>query len=91
MLDYALGSGNRLERLVLGDAQRRALASDLSQGDERTAPQHDARFYPILGDSLVIEYNHVKTMNVQYVYLLEQDDQGADEDEAESNEETEDS
>ncbi len=86
LLDYALGSGNRLERLVLGDAQRRALASDLSRGDERAAPQYDARFYPILGDSLVIEYNHVKTMNVQYVYLLEQDDQGADEDEAESNE-----
>lgn len=72
LLTYELGPGNTLERLVIGEAERRSLSRDRETGDRLESPMSDSRYYPIDGNFLVIEYKHVKNLNVEYAYVVEE-------------------
>jgi hypothetical protein len=53
----------QLDRLVLQGVSRRPLANDKTVVDDAT------RFYPVDGDSFVLRYSEMITLNVQYVHL----------------------
>jgi hypothetical protein len=53
----------QLDRLVLQGVSRRPLANDKTIVDDAD------RFYPVDGDSFVLRYSEMITLNVQYVHL----------------------
>lgn len=67
--DFYFKSDGTLDRLILQDTMRRPLSKDKATED------HDGqdRFYPIDGDSFVIQYEQVLTLNIQYVKLTPAD------------------
>lgn len=66
--DFFFDSDGNLDRLILESVARRPLSAD-----KTTAPPEggasEERFYDIDGDSFVLRYQDVKTLNVQYVKL----------------------
>lgn len=72
---YYVSEEGQLDRLVLSGAGRRRLDADKASADQ----PRDERFYPIDGDFLVLRYEEVVTLNIQYVRLEEVPDAGATE------------
>ncbi len=58
-----------LDRIVLTRAKRRRFDQDKLDPSVRAA-EDDARFYPISGDYIVIRYANVRTLNVEYRYVV---------------------
>lgn len=65
--DFFFDSDGNLDRLILQGVARRPLSADKKVEQEIEAT--DQRFYEIDGDSFVLRYQDVKTLNVQYVKL----------------------
>jgi hypothetical protein len=62
--DYFIDAEGKLDRLVLEVVQRRPIAADKGNGADDSQ-----RFYAIDGDSFVLRYDQVITLNVRYVKL----------------------
>lgn len=70
-------SDGTLDRLVLENTTRRKLSEDKGARRGRRAVKTDEeRFYTVEGDSFVIQYDQVVTLNIQYVKLAAVDEQG---------------
>ena len=67
--DFYLSSDGQLNRIVLSRAMRRPIESDESQSDTATA----ARFYDIKGDRLILKYEDIKNINIEYLYIVEEE------------------
>jgi len=66
--DFFFDSDGNLDRLVLQGVARRPLSADKNTVSHH-AGASDERFYDVDGDSFVLRYEDVKTLNVQYVKL----------------------
>ncbi|GGY51328.1 hypothetical protein [Pseudoduganella albidiflava] len=73
---FFFDSDGQLDRLVLQGVARRPLARDKDTSDDEaedkaaSAGRADTgRFYPVDGDSFVLRYSEMITLNVQYVHL----------------------
>ena len=66
--DFFFDSDGNLDRLILQSVARRPLSADKNTAPPEGAAS-DERFYDIDGDSFVLRYQDVKTLNVQYVKL----------------------
>lgn len=71
--DFYFDSAGQLEKIVLEDAQRRPLRADTDASPddetgarERELPPASERFYPIRGEYLVLRYENIQTLNVEY-------------------------
>ncbi|WP_338770723.1 DUF6338 family protein [Massilia sp. METH4] len=64
--NFYFDSEGQLDRLVLQGVSRRPLSKDKPADEAGTT---DTRFYPIDGDSFVLRYSEMITLNVQYVHL----------------------
>lgn len=69
--DFFFGADGKLDRLILQGVARRPLSADKSKNE--TDAEVANRFYEIDGDSFVLRYEDVKTLNVQYVKLTADD------------------
>lgn len=63
----------QLDRIVLSAASRRPFERDKPLEESTEEP---LRFYPIDGDYFVLRYAHMLSLNVQYVRITEQADEG---------------
>jgi len=61
-----------LERLTLEQVSRRRLEKDRSddQPYNPVSRGQDSRYYSVEGDLFIMRYSEIKTLNVEYVYLL---------------------
>ena len=66
--DFFFDSEGNLDRLILQGVARRPLSADKSMASQEGGASEE-RFYNIDGDSFVLRYQDVKTLNVQYVKL----------------------
>lgn len=73
--DFHLDIDGQLNRIVLSDVLRRPLDADDAQFDE---PLNDepslgvsSRFYEIKGDRLMLKYDDIKNINIEYLYIIE--------------------
>lgn len=66
--DFFFDSEGKLDRLILQGVARRPLSADKKTASPKGGA-NDERFYDIDGDSFVLRYEEVKTLNVQYVKL----------------------
>ena len=64
--DFYFDAAGRLDRIVLEEAQRRALRADRSAGEAGGIPAEDERFYGIRGNFLVLPYAQIKNLNLEY-------------------------
>ncbi|RKP49413.1 hypothetical protein [Trinickia fusca] len=70
LLDYEVSDNGKLDRLLLGEAQRRKLERDRRYiRAVGTYVEDSSRFYPIAGDVFVLRYDEIKTLNVTYLSL----------------------
>lgn len=70
-------SDGTLDRLVLENTTRRKLSEDQGARRGRRAIKADEeRFYTVDGDSFVIQYDQVVTLNIQYMKLTAVDEEG---------------
>jgi hypothetical protein len=67
--NFFFDSDGNLDRLILQGVARRPLSADKTKAEE--VGISDDRFYDIDGDSFVLRYQDVKTLNVQYFKLSE--------------------
>ncbi|MBA6262719.1 hypothetical protein [Colwellia sp. Bg11-12] len=67
--DFYLDSNGQLNRVVLSGAMRRPIESDDS---EPTTPP-TTRFYEIKGDRLILKYEDIKNINIEYLYIIEEE------------------
>lgn len=69
--DFFFDRQGNLDRFVLLQAHRRVLGADRdTEVPEAPIPEGDhSRYYPILGNFLVVQYKHVKTLNIEYFKL----------------------
>lgn len=67
--DFYLDSNGQLNRVVLSGAMRRPIESDDS---ESTTPP-TTRFYEIKGDRLILKYEDIKNINIEYLYIIEEE------------------
>jgi hypothetical protein len=83
LADYFFDADGSLEKIVLERAQRRDMSDDdesLKGGDDssdneqesRRTPIEDERFYPIRGHFLIIRYQDVVNLNIEYLGLPEE-------------------
>jgi len=83
LADYFFDADGSLEKIVLERAQRRDMSDDdesLKGGDDssdseqesRKRPIEDERFYPIRGHFLIIRYQDVINLNIEYLRLPEE-------------------
>jgi hypothetical protein len=66
--DFYLDSDGQLNRVVLSGAMRRPIASDASE----TTTSSTTRFYEIKGDRLILKYEDIKNINIEYLYIIEE-------------------
>lgn len=85
LIDFDLSENGDLKRIYLANAHRRDLEEDDAEKDPEQGdtpldphllPHHDERYYVIRGDLLVVEYSHVKTLNVERIFLEPVEDDG---------------
>lgn len=71
--DFFFDRQGNLDRLVLLQAHRRLLDADRDGDDPGNDPPESdrSRYYPLAGNFLVVKYENVKTLNVEY-FRLEQ-------------------
>lgn len=70
--DFYLDPDGQLDRVVLSDARRRRIESDNIVSN--TSPDSsDTRFYKIKGERLILKYENINNINVEYLYIEEID------------------
>lgn|GEM_PF-1541073 len=70
--DFYLDDSGQLDRLVLSDVYRRNIQDDEDLPIGKIAgDQQDQRFYQIKGDRLVLKYDKVVNLNIEYLYMYE--------------------
>lgn len=68
--DYTFDRSGKLSSILLSYAQRRPLHNDRLPDDEaQQLPTVDDRFYAIRGSYFLIKYEHIKTLNIEYVVI----------------------
>jgi len=67
--DFYLDSDGQLNRVVLSGAMRRPIESD----DAKTTSPASARFYEIKGDRLILKYEDIKNINIEYLYIFDEE------------------
>jgi hypothetical protein len=68
--DYTFDRSGQLSSILLSHAQRRPLHNDRSPDEEaQDLPTEDDRFYAIRGSYFLIKYEHIKTLNIEYVVI----------------------
>lgn len=73
--DFYLDKNGQLDRIVLSDVYRRNLHNDEITDIAGSETSDDAgRFYQIKGDRLVIKYDKVINLNIEYLYLIAAED-----------------
>ena len=81
--DFYLDDNGQLDRIVLSDVYRRNLGDDEdadadadADTDTENAVLSDdrGRFYQIKGDRLVLKYDRVINLNIEYLYLMAEED-----------------
>lgn len=67
--DFYLDSSGQLDRIVLSGSSRRTIDKDepVPQSNEKS------RFYDIKGDRLILKYEDIKNINIEYLYITEED------------------
>ncbi|HEY4081996.1 MAG TPA: hypothetical protein VGM81_15000 [Burkholderiaceae bacterium] len=73
--DFYFKSDGALDRLILEDARRRPLSEDKGLSAPEASPV-DENFYFVDGDSFVIQYDQVITLNIEYVQVTRVDEAG---------------
>lgn len=68
--DFYLNSDGQLDRVVLSDAMRRPIEND--QRNSQDDPQK--RFYEIKGDRIILKYDDIKNINIEYLYMAEENE-----------------
>lgn len=63
--DFYLTRDGQLDRLVLSDVFRRRIAAD----QESTQQAPGERFYEVKGDRVVLKYDEIKNINIEYFYI----------------------
>jgi len=66
--DFYLDSAGQLDRIVLSGAMRRPI-----EKDEQESTPTSARFYDIKGDRLILKYEDIKNINIEYLYIVEEE------------------
>jgi hypothetical protein len=76
--DFTFDPDGALDTVVLSDAHRRKLSDDRPISEE-PAPsyQEDPRYYNVRGDFLILRYAEMQTLNLDYFWLGEADDDAA--------------
>ena len=69
----------QLDRVILSDAMRRELAQDRKPGEVRKVPYDDERYYNIEGQSFVLKYSEIETLNFEYILFRLAPDDAQDE------------
>ena len=69
--NFYLDSNGQLNRIVLSDAMRRPIESDDPKFFDSTS---EARFYEVKGDRLMLKYEDIKNINIEYLYIVEEVD-----------------
>ncbi|MBB1300993.1 hypothetical protein H5183_06560 [Pseudoalteromonas sp. SR44-8] len=69
--DFYLDSNGQLDRVVLVDAMRRPIESDEMSTDD-LQNSGSQRFYEIKGDRLILKYEDIKNINIEYLYITEE-------------------
>ena len=73
--DFTFDTDGALDTVVLADAHRRKLADDRQPSDEPIPPyEEDPRYYNVRGDFLILRYAELQTLNLDYFWLGEADD-----------------
>ena len=67
--DFYLDSSGQLDRVVLSDAMRRPIESDKSS----STASPTTRFYEIKGDRLILKYEDINNINIEYLYIIEEE------------------
>ena len=66
--DFYLNGDGQLDRVVLSDAMRRPI-----ENDERSLEdEQQKRFYEIKGDRIILKYDDIKNVNIEYLYMAEE-------------------
>lgn len=63
--DFYLTRDGQLDRLVLSDVFRRRITSD----QENIQQPPEERFYEVKGDRVVLKYEEIKNINIEYFYI----------------------
>lgn len=66
--DFYLDSSGQLDRVVLSGAMRRPIESD----EPEQSPASPNRFYEVKGDRLILKYEDIKNINIEYLYIVEE-------------------
>jgi hypothetical protein len=71
--DFFLTESGNLDRIVLSSVVRRQLTADdaILIDDKASRSVEDARFYEISGDRLVLKYNDITSLNIEYYKIIE--------------------
>jgi hypothetical protein len=72
--DFFLTESGNLDRIVLSSVVRRQLTADdaiLVENKVLTPAEEEARFYEISGDRLVLKYNDITSLNIEYYKIVE--------------------
>jgi hypothetical protein len=71
--DWQLDRTGGLERVELKNAYRRLLKDDRPENQPHQ-PQADQRYYPIVGERLILRMSEMRTINIQYVFTVPADE-----------------
>lgn len=63
--DFYLTRDGQLDRLILSDVLRRRIDRDQEHDQQSQA----SRFYAIKGERVVLKYEEIKNINIEYIYL----------------------
>jgi hypothetical protein len=78
--DFTFDTDGALDTVVLTDAHRRKLSEDREPSDEPVPPlDEDPRYYTVRGDFLILRYAEMQTLNLDYFWLGEAEDEGTEE------------
>lgn len=69
--NFYLDSNGQLNRIVLSGAMRRPIESDDANFSTSTS---EARFYEVKGDRLILKYEDIKNINIEYLYIVEEEE-----------------
>jgi hypothetical protein len=71
--DFYLNGDGQLDRVVLSDAMRRPIENDQKDTSNVKAATNTKkeRFYEVKGDRLILKYDDIKNVNIEYLYVAE--------------------
>lgn len=73
---YNYDRAGKLSRIILTNVLRRELTNDADErgeGEQSHDVAGDPRYYRILGDYFVVDAQDIKTLNVEYVYIVKKE------------------